>query len=112
MDVVNLFSKKRSLKKISSIHWKWISLFSLWLLFLSGFFASFLGSPGILQAIRLNNLLESKHSQLSVIQNDVNKLQTEAHQLESSRIVQEREVRRILGYAATDEIIFDFSAVD
>lgn len=91
---------------------RWTSLFGLWVLLLSGLFASFVGSPGILQQVRLENLLESKKFQLSKLQRELHQLQTEATQLESNRFAQESEVRRVLGYAASDEIIFDFSAMD
>jgi hypothetical protein len=36
-------------------------------------------------------------------------LKADADQLEHSKLVQQREIRRVLGYAADDEIIFDFS---
>ncbi len=95
--------------KVYSIHWRWLTLFGLWLLFLSGFFANFLGSPGVLQSIRLQNLLQMKRKQLSQVQDELKKLQIESSLFDSNRNIQEREVRRVLGYAANDEIIFDFS---
>jgi hypothetical protein len=79
---------------------------------LSGVLANCVGSPGILQAVRLRNYLGTKKDQLVVIQEEVKKLHLESLQLEHSRIAQEREVRRVLGYAASDEIIFDFNTTD
>jgi hypothetical protein len=83
-------------------------LFGLWILFLSGMLANFVGSPGILQAIRLKNLLESKKLQLAQAQEELRRLKTDAILLENNRFAQQREIRRVLGYAAGDEIIFDF----
>lgn len=37
-------------------------------------------------------------------------MEGEKVRLEKSAATQEREVRRVLGYAASDEIIFDFAA--
>lgn len=87
----------------------WASCFSLWALFLSGVFANFVGSPGVIQAIRLKSLLETKQLQVTKLQDELKRLQTEAVQLEKSKVVQQREIRRVLGYAAPEEIIFDFN---
>ena len=99
------------MKKVSAVK-VWACVFGLWGLFLSGALASFVGSPGIIQAIRLKNLLESKQANVTRIQEEVRVLTTEAVQLEKSKVVQQREIRRVLGYAAQDEIIFDFTAGD
>ena len=92
----------------SSFQRWWILLFSLWLLFLTGIFSHVLGTPGILQAVRLRNLLAEKNAHLLRAQGDLQKLQGEIAQLETSRFAQAREIRKVLGYAANDEIIFDF----
>lgn len=84
----------------------WIALFAVWVVFISGL----IGSPGVLQAIRLQQLLESKQAQVTQIQSDIRRLQGDASQLEKSRVIQQREIRRVLGYAAQDEIIFDFGS--
>jgi cell division protein FtsB len=83
----------------------WIGIFCLWLVFLSGI----AGAPGVIQAVKLSSLLQSKHAQVTVAQVDISKLETDIALLETSRVVQEREVRRVLGYAGNDEIIFDFT---
>jgi cell division protein FtsB len=91
----------------------WIVLFSVWGLILTGTLASVLGSfvaPGVLQAVRLQNLLQSKTVQLEKIQAHINDLQTSAELIEKSPISQQREIRRVLGYAASDEIVFEFSS--
>jgi cell division protein FtsB len=92
-----------------SIHHKWAILFGCWLLFLTGIFANFVGSPGILQWMRLRNLYSLKQDQLTHLNDELSKLQMEASQLSSNRIAQEKEIRRVLGYASADEIIFDFT---
>lgn len=91
-----------------SIHQKWMAFFGLWLLFLTGIFSNIAGSPGILQAIRLKNLLTIKQEQVAKAQSEIQNLKTEAVQLENNRAAQIREIRRVLGYAASDELIFDF----
>ncbi len=93
-----------------SVHKIWMSIFGIWSFVLTGAISSWVGSPGALQVLRLKHLQESKQSHLSKIQDDVRALQSEAHQLEKSRVVQQREIRRVLGYAAHDEIIFDFNS--
>jgi len=87
----------------------WLCAFSLWGLFLSGLFASFVGSPGIIQAVRLRHLLDAKQSETALMQTELRRLATEATQLEHSKVTQQREIRRVLGYTAPDEIIFDFT---
>jgi cell division protein FtsB len=88
----------------------WLSVFGLWMLFLSGALVSIVGSPGILQLIRLDNLLVSKRTQIAQLQDDIRRLNSEAVQLEKNPLVQMREIRRVLGYAGPGEIIFDFSS--
>jgi cell division protein FtsB len=87
----------------------WVLVFALWSLFLSGAMASFVGSPGVLQLVRLKSLLATKHATLAQIQDDLKRLQSDAVLLEKSRPLQQREIRRVLGYAAEGELIFDFS---
>jgi cell division protein FtsB len=79
-------------------------------MFLSGAGASFVGSPGVLQGVRLKKLLESKRTALLKLEDEVIRGEEESGRLEKSRLVQEREIRRSLGYAAPDELIFDFTA--
>lgn len=93
-----------------SIHQKWLGVFGVWLFILSGASTGFLGSPGILQTVRLHSLLKFKKEQLAKSLSETHDLEFDINQLEKNRFVQQREIRRILGYAASDEIIFDFSA--
>ena len=90
----------------------WLAIFGIWGLLLTGCFSARLGGlvgPGVLQAIRLQNLLAAKTAQLDKIQTRVNELQNEADLIDQNPVAQQREIRRVLGYAAPDEIIFDFS---
>jgi cell division protein FtsB len=86
----------------------WLGAFALWSLFLSGAVASVIGSPGVLQLFRLRGLLDSRESELGRLEAEIHRLQTEAGRLGGSKVLQQREIRRVLGYAAPDEIVFDF----
>ena len=87
----------------------WIGIFAVWGLLLSGFLSNVIGSPGVIQAVRLKILLDHKQAQAKQVQDLILSVQSESALLESSRAAQQREVRKVLGYAAPDEIIFDFS---
>jgi hypothetical protein len=90
----------------------WLALFGIWGLFLTGIFSTALrglAGPGVLQAIRLQNLLHSKNARVEKLQIEINELEAEATLIEKSPLAQKREIRQVLGYAAADEIIFDFS---
>jgi cell division protein FtsB len=90
----------------------WVSAFSLWGVFLTGIGATLTGSPGLAQAVRLSSLLRAKEAQVTQMQDELKRLRDEAGLLEKSRVVQQREIRRVLGYAANDEIIFDFTTAE
>jgi len=100
--------KIKKLIWIPSLNQRWLMIFGLWILFLSGALPQFVGSPGIIQALRLHALLKTKEQQRIQLHDELKKLQTEAALLEQNRYFQEREIRKVLGYAAADEIIFDF----
>ncbi|HLD99989.1 MAG TPA: hypothetical protein VJB59_07015 [Bdellovibrionota bacterium] len=86
----------------------WLGIFGCWLLLLVGIPAQF-GSPGVMQLVRLRNLLDTRKNQAEDLRTLLRRLETESQQLEKSKVVQQREIRRVLGYAAPDEIIFDFT---
>ena len=90
----------------------WISIFAIWTLFLSGAFSHFVGSPGVIQAVRLKLMLDAKNRAVKNLQDSVMDLEAQANLLEKSRTAQQREIRSTLGYAASDEIIFDFSTAE
>jgi cell division protein FtsB len=106
-------AKKRALmgsKGGSFISRLWLGLFAIWGLMLTGVLASFVGSPGVIQLVRLKNLLDAKQTRLTQIQSEIDQLESERASLEKSHVAQQREIRKVLGYAAQDEIIFEFSA--
>ncbi len=80
----------------------------IWLVLISGALP-WSGAPGIWQALQLRSLLEHKRQNLVRIEREVAELESEKKLLEADRTTQEREIRRVLGYAAPDEIVFDFS---
>ncbi len=90
----------------------WLTLFACWILFLSGIVAGIVGTPGVIQAVRLRSLLYAKESQVHQMEAEVRTLDAERERLIESRVAQEREIRRVLGYAASDEIIFDFASTE
>jgi cell division protein FtsB len=50
-----------------------------------------------------------KNLQLIQLKKELLQLQTEVNDLDKNPFIQQKEIRKILGYAAADEIIFDFS---
>jgi cell division protein FtsB len=97
----------------ANVNWPsqlWVAGFLISLLLLSGVPGEFLGSsPGALQLIRLTRLVEQRRAQADAIQNEIRRLEAESTLLQSNKAVQQREIRRILGYTAPDELIFDFT---
>ena len=90
----------------------WQFLFAVWLVFLSGGVHSLfrVGPPGAWQAVRLQMLLDQRRQETDRIREEIERLTAETARLDQSRVALEREIRRVLGYAAADELIFDFSA--
>ncbi len=89
-----------------------MAVFALWFILLTGTLANFMGPPGILQGIKLRNLLKTRQVVLAELQKELQTLHLETARLETSRSAQVREIRRVLGYAAADELIFDFTNSD
>ncbi len=87
----------------------WIVIFSIWGGFLSGILSSKFGSPGIIQATKLHRLLGIKRQELDTEERSKERLSIEKTALKSNFEFQAKEIRRVLGYAAKDELIFDFS---
>jgi hypothetical protein len=88
----------------------WIGIFGIWMVFLSGVLNPFIGSPGMLQSMQLQRILNHKQKQIDAAENQLIALQEDSMRLEKNTLTQEREIRRVLGYAAPNELIFDFSA--
>lgn len=86
----------------------WIAVFVVWGIILTGVFAGFFGPPGIVQAVRLRSLLAQKTGKTALIETEIARLDAEIKRLEKSTVAQEREVRRVLGYVGSDELVFDF----
>jgi cell division protein FtsB len=102
------------LRRIRSFEWTpnrvWLALFAFWLFMLSGVTQPFgFGSPGVIQFLRLNALLGDRQAQSAEIDAEVARLETDSAALEKSRAVQEREIRKTMGYVGENEMIFDFS---
>jgi hypothetical protein len=88
----------------------WLLAFGIWAILLSGALNNLVGPPGILQAVRLRSLLSLKQARALETRAGIEQLRSDAELLEKSHAAQEHEIRRVLGYAAPDELIFDFSS--
>ena len=86
------------------------SLFFIWAVVLSGIFDQTFSSPGVLQALELRGLLEDKQVQVASLEGEIRALEEQIKLLEKNDIAIEREIRRTLGYAASDELVYDFTA--
>ncbi len=92
-------------------HRLWIAIFVIWGVLLTGYVTLWESSaPGILQAVRLQSLKREKRDQMAGLERQILRMQNESERLTKNRVAQEREVRRVLGYAGQDEILFDFSS--
>ena len=63
----------------------------------------------MIQAFRLTSLSAERIEKLRETEALNRKLLAEVSQLEVNSYIQESEIRRVLGYATSDELIFDFS---
>jgi cell division protein FtsB len=90
----------------------WFALLGVWLVLLTGGLAPWLGTPGVLQQLRLSGLLSSHQAEQAKLQSEIERLREESIALERSKAVQHREIRRVLGYAADDEIVFEFGSTE
>lgn len=102
--------KKSTPKPKIDIQKVWVLVFLIWGVLLTGVFSFKRGSPGFLQAFRLKQLLLNREDLLHTYESQIQILENERDILEHSPSAQEREIRRVLGYAYSDELIFDFSA--
>ena len=97
---------RRSKIASPSPHRVWLAIFGIWAFLLTGF----ISGPGIIQAVRLQSLLSAKQTEVARLQADTQQLRQESENLQKNPAAQEREIRRVLGYAAPDELIFDFGS--
>ncbi|MCM0605676.1 MAG: septum formation initiator family protein [Xanthomonadaceae bacterium] len=87
----------------------WMVVFGLWILILTGIFTPFTDTPGLTQWMRLRSLLNQKRQKIAELDGRHEYLSLEVERLEKSAAHQEREIRKVLGYVAPGELIFDFS---
>lgn len=86
----------------------WKLLFVLWLVMISGVFERVGGGPGVIQLVRLKRHLEQRQLEQQRVEADIQRLEQLSGALQSNAALQEREIRRVLGYVAPGELIFDF----
>lgn len=97
-------------------HWIWIGVFVLWAVGLSGIphdlgrklGLSFLRAPGLVQYLRLQAQVSQSERDLQAVRDAAAAALQWNRALESDPKAQEREARRILGWVAPDEIVFEF----
>jgi len=88
----------------------WIGFFGLWLTLLTGALTPWTGGPGLIQWWQISELAQSRQETIVQLETRILELSTEQVRLEKSPVAQRREIRKVLGYLAADEILFDFSA--
>ena len=85
----------------------WFIFFSVWILILSGWVPLFGSAPGVRQVFQLQahyNRREIELEELKAQRDDYDQLFLK---LKRDQGVQEREIRRVLGYTRVDEMVFD-----
>lgn len=88
-----------------TVHRVWLGFFALWVVFLSGLFT---GAPGLWQAANRLMLRSDRQAELAKIEADIARLTQEEIDLRDNPLVQAAEIRRVLGYTAPNELVFDF----
>jgi cell division protein FtsB len=81
----------------------WLGFFFIWLVLLTG-----VGAPGLWQHLRLHGTLSDKQAELAAVETETQALLAEEKLLKEDPATQEFEIRKTLGYAAADELLFDF----
>ena len=89
----------------------WAGFFLVWALLVSGVLENTFHAPGIFQAIELKKLESERREKMLTVETEIASMQSETENLQKNVALQEREIRKTLGYVAEDEILFDFSAV-
>ncbi len=69
-----------------------------------------MGSPGVWQALQLRLLLDQRNATRTKLEKEMTAVEDEVSRLEKNAFVQERQIRRVLGYTGADEIVFDFAS--
>lgn len=91
-----------------SPHRAWLFFFGIWTLILTGLLDFWLESPGLKQWYRVESSLKEARQNIVDIENRTLLQNQTIHQLETNPVAQEREIRKVLGYLASDEIVFEF----
>ena len=89
----------------------WITVFTGWLVLISGYFSHSLHAPGVKQAVELTRLHRAKLTQLQGLETEVQILERDSARLEMNPVALENEVRKVLGYVAADELVLEFPEV-
>ncbi len=97
------------MKRFSLVTRVWIGIFLIWGVFLSGLLTPWLQTPGLWQYSKLTTLRDQKKVELSQLEAKIEAKDQERIALESNPDLQEKEIRRVLGYVSPNEIVFDFS---
>jgi len=86
----------------------WLLLFVSWGIFLTGVAERFGGPQGIAQYLQIKALADQRAEELSRLEDELERVETEAGKLERSRTAQVREIRRVLGYAGPDDLVIEW----
>lgn len=87
----------------------WLGAFALWSFWLTGAMYTFTGAPGLIQWFRLQSMIYQKQQELTRYEAEIAELEAEALALQTNPTIQEKEIRKTLGYVGENEIVFDFS---
>lgn len=102
-------SRSRKVRRFGDrglFRWFWPGLIATWMVLISGVFR---GGPGIIQFAQLKKILHSKEKELADLESQSLAVKAETLKIKQDMAFQEREIRKVLGYVASDEIIFDFT---
>ncbi len=97
------------LKKEQNQRRLWLGFFGIWILILLGVPHFMTGAPGLFQYFQMGRAIDQRKSQLKELESQRDRLERENLALSTNPYVQQREIRRVLGYARPGELIFDFS---
>lgn len=107
--------KTSSLEKLIRSHKLWLGIFLIWLVLISGIGMNQLQQkkeiykPGIIQAFELYQIKKKKEDHVKTLENNLRHLEIEKEELIHNPIAQQRAIRKVLGYAQKNELVFDFS---
>jgi cell division protein FtsB len=88
----------------------WGAITAGWLLLISGLFEERIGTPGLLQVLRLRSFLAEKQANVQRLEGELAQIEASIKRIDESPVVLDREIRKTLGYVAPEDLIFDFTA--